>query len=186
TIWNSVPAIMNATLNAISTNNECTTLRLVLLSGDWIPVDLPEKIKVLFPFSDLISLGGATEASIWSVFYPVNSVSEHWKSIPYGYPLSNQNLFVLDDYQNIVPIGLEGEIYIGGIGLAQEYCNLYEETKKSFVNHPKFGRIYRTGDFGKMSRSGYIDFLGRKDTQAKIRGFRIELAEIEIALKKIE
>ncbi len=78
--------------------------------------------------------------------------------------------------------GVEGELYIGGVGVAEGYLNDEEKTRNAFIEHPKLGNLYRTGDHGVMHREGYIEFLGRKDHQVKIRGYRIELGEIESCL----
>lgn len=85
-------------------------LRLVLLSGDWIPTELPDKIKQYAPNSKVISLGGATEGSIWSIFYPIDKVESHWTSIPYGYPLANQKIYIMNSKQDILPVNVKGEI----------------------------------------------------------------------------
>ncbi|WP_341479330.1 amino acid adenylation domain-containing protein, partial [Clostridium gasigenes] len=179
TIWNSVPAIMDMLVDNISDTSINTSLRTVLLSGDWIPVNLPEKIKAHFNNAGIISLGGATEASIWSIYYPVEEVKENQKSIPYGKPLANQKMYILNYDKQLCPIGVQGEIYIGGIGVADGYLNDEEKTKEAFINHNELGRIYKTGDYGILHRDGNIEFLGRKDYQVKIRGYRIELGEIE-------
>ena len=185
TVWNSVPAVMRAMLEAQKDHNEkWSHLRLIMWSGDWIPLSLPEKAKKVFPEAALVSLGGATEASIWSIYYNIHDVNKAWKSIPYGYPLANQQFYILDNRLNLCPVGVEGELFIGGVGVAEEYCNQPEQTAASYLVHPEYGRVYKTGDYGRMLSEGYIEFLGRKDTQVKIRGFRIELAEIEKAIFK--
>jgi SagB-type dehydrogenase family enzyme len=154
-------------------------LRLVLLSGDWIPLGLPGKIWKYFPRAEVISLGGATEGSIWSIYYPVTRVKDTWKSIPYGYPLANQGFYVLNYHQQLCPPGVAGELYIGGSGVASGYLNDVEKTRYSFIHHPHWGNLYRTGDYGIFHKEGYIEFLGRRDQQVKIKGYRIELGEIE-------
>lgn len=180
TIWNSVPAIMNLTTEKINFMSNC--LRLVLLSGDWIPLNLPDRIIEHFPCSQVISLGGATEASIWSIWYPIKHIHKKWKSIPYGYPLANQQIYILNYRMEPCPIGVQGEIYIGGKGVAEGYLNNENKTKESFIFHDKYAKLYKTGDFGILHKDGYIEFLGRKDTQVKIKGYRIELGEIESCL----
>ncbi|MCB2354693.1 non-ribosomal peptide synthetase [Clostridium estertheticum] len=184
TIWNSVPAIMDMCIEAMDDKFQQSDLRMVMLSGDYIPLALPEKIKNHFGSADVISLGGATEASIWSIYYPIKEVRDEWNSIPYGGPLANQKFYVLNYNLDVCPIDVQGELYIGGVGVAKEYLNDKEITEKSFLYHPVFGRIYRTGDYGVMHRDGYIEFLGRKDFQVKIRGYRIELGEIENSIIK--
>ena len=187
TLWNSVPSIMQMYLDETEpyapSDHDHNTLRLVMLSGDWIPLSIPDRIKKAFPGVEVISLGGATEASIWSIYYPIKEVSPLWSSIPYGRPLANQTLYVLDSQDELCPFGIEGNICIGGQGLAVGYLNDPVKTNEAFFIHPEYGRLYRTGDNGIMHPEGYIEFRGRKDHQVKIRGFRIELGEIEHALQ---
>lgn len=189
TVWNSVPVLMSLMVDyAISNSKRLPdSLRLILLSGDWIPTDLPDKIRSIARDDiEIISLGGATEAAIWSVIYPIKEVNKEWKSIPYGHAMKNQKLYVLDDNLEVRPIGVSGDIYIGGIGVAKGYLNDKERTEKSFIIHPVSNeRLYRTGDVGKYLPNGEIAFLGRKDSQVKIHGYRVELGEIEMVLKKL-
>ncbi|MGK9269356.1 amino acid adenylation domain-containing protein, partial [Bacillus inaquosorum] len=190
TVWNSVPMIMEMLVNYMDEEEKKPSieaidydalpdLRLILLSGDWIPVTLPERIQDHFVDSKVISLGGATEASIWSIYYPINKVKKEWTSIPYGYPLANQTYYVLDYNNELCPIGVKGELFIGGKGVAEGYLNAKEKTEASFIEHPSYGRLYKTGDMGVFTQDGYIEFQGRKDYQIKIRGYRVELGEIE-------
>ncbi len=184
TFWNSVPAIMSMVIENLEDDLTFPCLEKVLLSGDWIPITLPARIKHHFPNSRVISLGGATEGSIWSIYYPVGKVDATWKSIPYGYPLANQKFYVLNHERELCPPGVPGELFIGGAGVAEGYINDVEKTRDAFLNHPRLGRIYKTGDHGVFHKGGYIEFLGRKDNQLKIRGYRIELGEIEGAINQ--
>ncbi|HMQ31650.1 MAG TPA: amino acid adenylation domain-containing protein [Chloroflexaceae bacterium] len=189
TIWNSVPALMQMLVETLAARPELralpSSLRLVMLSGDWIPVSLPERIQALFEGVDLYSLGGATEASIWSILYPIGHVDPDWKSIPYGQPMVNQTFHVLNEHLDPCPVWVPGHLYIGGIGLAQGYWRDEAKTNASFFAHPRTGeRLYRTGDLGRYLPDGNIEFLGREDFQVKIRGHRIELGEIESALEQ--
>lgn len=184
TITNCIPSTMELYVNNKKEDYINNTLRLALLSGDWIALNLPEKIKRVFPHCNVVSLGGATEASIWSIYYPVKEVKDSWKSIPYGYPLANQKIYILNYEQKLCPYGIEGEIYIGGQGVAKGYINDIEKTKEAFIEHKTLGRLYKTGDFGVMTQENYIKFLGRKDSQIKLHGYRIELGEIEAVMKK--
>lgn len=186
TVWNTVPSIMELFINNLSENQTNDSLRVVMLSGDWISLGLPEKIKKYFPNADIYSLGGATEASIWSIYYPVKKVSPNWNSIPYGYPLANQTIWILDSDGRICPEGVSGEICIGGRGVASGYLNDEERTAKQFIKHDKLGDIYMTGDLGYLSENGYVVFMGRKDFQIKLNGYRIELGEIENCLLRCE
>ncbi|MEC1507169.1 amino acid adenylation domain-containing protein, partial [Bacillus haynesii] len=182
TIWNSVPAIMGMTADVYLDNELNHHLRLILLSGDWIPLQLPATIKKTFKNAEVISLGGATEGSIWSIYYPIQKVEEDWKSIPYGKPLANQKIYVLNQNKQLCPVGVEGELYIGGAGVASGYIHDQEKTDHSFIQHQELGYIYKTGDYGVLKEAGYVEFLGRKDSQVKIRGYRVEMGEIENTL----
>lgn len=185
TIWNSVPALMEMVVDyeELRGGGLPESLRLVMLSGDWIPVNLPARIQRMSVNAQVVSLGGATEASIWSIIHPVKTVSPHARSIPYGRPLTNQSFHVLDESLNPCPVWVPGQLYIGGIGLAHGYWRDEEKTRASFIVHPRTGdRLYKTGDLGRYLPDGEIEFLGREDTQVKIRGYRIELGEIEAAL----
>ena len=186
TVWNSAPVLMRMLSEYIGKDHSgLNDLKVVLLSGDWIPVTLPDEIRSFAPNADIISLGGATEASIWSVFYPVKKIDPEWKSIPYGKPLTNQHMYVLNEFMEECPDWVTGDIYIGGVGLAKGYFRDEEKTEESFRIHKGTGeRLYRTGDLGRYLPDGTIEFLGREDFQVKIRGHRIELGEIESVLRE--
>ena len=186
TVWNSVPALMEMLVEYVAgLGIAFPPLRLIMLSGDWIPVSLPKRINSLVDNVQVISLGGATEASIWSILYPIESVDQFHDSIPYGRPMVNQRFHVLNERLEPSPVWVPGQLYIGGTGLAEGYWRDGEKTESSFFNHPTTGeRIYRTGDLGCYLPDGNIKFLGREDTQVKIRGHRIELGEIEAALEQ--
>lgn len=187
TIWNSAPALMQLLSEYCAQHGSTLgdALRLVLLSGDWLSLELPDQIRKLAPSSLIVSLGGATEASIWSILYPIGTIDPSWNSIPYGAPMQNQRFYVFDDALQLRPLWVPGELYIGGEGLAMGYWRDPERTKQSFVIHPDTGeRLYRTGDIGRLLDNGLIEFLGRIDDQVKIRGFRVEPKEIEIVLKR--
>ncbi|HEX8772589.1 MAG TPA: amino acid adenylation domain-containing protein [Pyrinomonadaceae bacterium] len=189
TIWNSVPALMEMLVEYAQHRPALVqdSLRLVLLSGDWIAVSLPERIKNLFKNSQVISLGGATEASIWSILYTLETIDPEWKSIPYGKPMLNQRFHVLNERLEPCPIWVVGQLYIGGVGLAKGYWRDEEKTRASFISDPRTGeRLYRTGDLGRYLPDGNIEFLGREDFQVKVQGYRIELGEIEAALSEHE
>ena len=188
TIWNSVPMLMQMLVEHLKhTHNHNHQLRHILLSGDWIPLSLPKSIQTTFGEQITItSLGGATEASIWSIAYTLpKEMPQEWKSIPYGMPLRNQQYYVYDTHLDDCPEWVNGELYIGGVGLADGYWNDQEKTESSFIIHPRTGeRLYRTGDYGRFVPDGYIEFMGRKDFQVKVHGHRIELGEIEYHLQQ--
>ena len=194
TIWNTVPAFMEIIVNHCDQTRRLlpASLRLVMMSGDWIPPTLPERIHSMTANKEgirVISLGGATEAAIWSNMFEVKKdwhPSHHgWSCIPYGQPLRNQTMYILNDetMEHCEP-WVTGVIYIGGAGVALGYFNDPTRTSKQFIIHPRTGEyLFRTGDLGRL-RPGtngisLLEILGREDTQVKVNGYRIELGEIE-------
>lgn len=187
TIWNSVPALMELLVRHMEAGGLTAfgTLRLVLLSGDWIPISLPGRIRKLFGDVEVVSLGGATEASIWSIHHRIETVDRRLPSIPYGRALSAQSVYVMDEKLETVLDEAPGDLYIGGLGVARGYWADPAKTAVAFIPDPiSGGRMYRTGDCGRNLPNGEIEFLGRKDQQVKIRGYRIELGEVEATLEK--
>jgi acyl-CoA synthetase (AMP-forming)/AMP-acid ligase II len=126
---------------------------------------------------------GPTETTIWSTIHQVEEGSE---LISIGRPIANTQIYLLDSYEQPVPIGVPGELHIGGVGLARGYLNRPELTAEKFIHHPYSeqpgARLYKTGDLARYLPNGNIECLGRIDHQVKIRGFRIELGEIEALL----
>ncbi|WP_276483898.1 non-ribosomal peptide synthetase [Paraflavitalea pollutisoli] len=193
TFWDSVPSTMHYLVGELAAANDPfrqNDLRLVFLSGDWIPVKLPDQIRAYFPAASVISLGGATEGTVWSNYYPIETVLPSWASIPYGRPIWNNSFYILNDHGQPVPKGVVGELYIGGVGVARGYANDPEKSAAAFKPDPFNDRLggvmYKTGDLGRFLPDGNMQFLGRKDNQVKIRGFRVELGEIESVLQKHE
>lgn len=183
TIWNSAPALLDMFL-IMRKNNHFDKLRLALVSGDWVPLYLPEKwYKVTSINSQFVALGGATEGGIWSNYYCVSKIDKSWNSIPYGQALPKQKYRIMDENFVDCGVNIPGELQIGGGSLAKGYINDEELTMKKFITDVKGERWYRTGDRGMRWADGTIEFLGRMDTQVKIRGHRIELGEIESVLK---
>jgi amino acid adenylation domain-containing protein len=185
TIWNTVPTLMQLLVEEAERGTEIgQSLRLIMMSGDWIPTSLPGRIRSLLPQAEIVSLGGATEASIWSILYPIEQIDPNWTSIPYGRPMLNQSFHVLSETLAPRPVWVTGQLYIGGVGVAKGYWRDEERTNASFIQDPATGqRLYRTGDLGRYLPDGNIEFLGREDFQIKLRGYRIELGEIEAAIK---
>ncbi|HSF39388.1 MAG TPA: non-ribosomal peptide synthase/polyketide synthase [Thermoanaerobaculia bacterium] len=192
TFWDSAPAALEQTVPFLAPvldrldPQARPALRLVFLSGDWIPVTLPGRIRERFPEARVVALGGATEATVWSNVFPVLRVEPSWTSIPYGRPIENARYHVLDVQLAPCPVGVPGDLYIGGDCLADGYAREPVLTAHKFVPDPwgatPGGRLYRTGDRARYRPDGNLEFLGRLDHQVKIRGFRIELGEIEAAL----
>ena len=186
-LWNSAPAFMDLLVDYARTRPDLSLphLRLALLSGDRVPVSLPGAVKQLAPAARVVSLGGATEASIWSIFHEVDDLAPIAASVPYGKPLRNQTFRVLGPDGAGKPTWAVGELHIGGLGLAKGYWRDPGKTAAAFVSDAIRGeRLYRTGDYGRYLPDGSIEFLGRKDNQVKVRGFRVELGEIETVLTR--
>jgi amino acid adenylation domain-containing protein len=184
TIWNTVPALLEMLLVPGADGRLGGSLRLALVSGDWVGLDLSARLARAVPGSGcrLVALGGATEASIWSNAIDVGTVPSHWRSVPYGFPLRNQRYRVVDAGGRDRPNWVPGELWIGGAGVARGYRNDPERTARQFVRAAD-GTWYRTGDLGRYWPDGTLEFLGRADFQVKLRGHRIELGEIEAALR---
>ena len=185
TLWNSVPQLMQLWIEHLQARGDsCRTLRHVILSGDWVPVRLPTELRRCCPGARLLAAGGATEVSVWSTQFAVGEVPAHWKSIPYGKPMANQSMHVLDPLLAPRGVWATGEIFIGGAGVGRGYLHDPQRTAQRFIVHPHTGqRLYRTGDLGRYLPDGNIEFLGREDFQVKLNGQRIELGEIEAALR---
>jgi tyrocidine synthetase-3 len=190
TFWNSVPSTLGLLVQHLEDAHpefRGDALRTIFLSGDWIPLSLPQRARRFFPNARLVSLGGATEATVWSIYFPVDRHDRAWVSVPYGRPIDNNTFYILDDQLDLVPSGVVGTLYIGGIGVAAGYEGDPIKTSSSFVPDRFVGvgaRMYRTGDLGRMMADGNIEFLGRADHQVKIRGFRVELGEVESQLAR--
>ncbi|MAD78545.1 MAG: hypothetical protein CMJ51_04140 [Planctomycetaceae bacterium] len=185
TLWNSVPTLAQLLVEQFENRPETAEacrLRTIMMSGDWIPTPLPDQLRRAIPGVEIISMGGATEAAIWSVIHHVGAVDPSWRSIPYGRAMRQQTIEVRDDSLRKCGAGEIGEIVIGGVGLARGYWRDEVLTNASFVTSPEGHRIYRTGDLGRCDDKGRIEFLGRIDQQVKVRGFRIEIGEVEHAI----
>ncbi len=161
-------------------------LKYVLFGGEQVSVKHAKKFKELYPNVNLHHVYGPTENTTFSTYYEIKNVEDDQRTIPVGTPIANSTTYILDINSELVPIGVSGEICLGGDGLAKGYLNQKELTEDRFVIHPCISGelIYRTGDIGKWLPTGDIEFIGRKDNQVKIRGHRIELGEIENALLK--
>ncbi|CAQ84394.1 MULTISPECIES: non-ribosomal peptide synthetase [Photorhabdus] len=186
TLWNSVPALFDMLLTYCEGMevDAPKALRTVMLSGDWIGLSLPERYRAFNPDGVLSAMGGATEAAIWSNEYIVKQVDAQWRSIPYGYPLANQRYRVVGEDGRDCPDWVVGELWIGGAGVALGYFNDEERTSAQFVVD-QGERWYRTGDLGCYHPAGWLEFMGRRDSQVKIGGYRIELGEIDAALNQV-
>ncbi|GLQ74489.1 non-ribosomal peptide synthetase [Vibrio penaeicida] len=189
TIWNTVPGLFEIYLDYLETNQVPPQHELnnIMLSGDWIGLTSPQRAKNFWPKARFYSLGGATEASIWSIYFEVNEVDSEWQSIPYGNGLGGQQVFVLTQDLEIAQPGCIGGIYIAGKGLANGYFKDSEKTATAFFNHPRSGLpLYCTGDLGAYDKDGVIQFHGRADGQLKINGFRLEIGEVSQAINGLD
>ncbi|MCE7082632.1 non-ribosomal peptide synthetase [Streptomyces sp. ST2-7A] len=189
TLWHSAPALMDALLDvAEERGHRPGILRLAVLDGDWIPLSQPDRVRASFPAVQVVSAGGATELSVDSVTYPIGAVDPAWRSIPYGRPMANQTAYIVDERMEPAPVGVPGELCLGGVGLAAGYLDRPELTAEKFVPHPwpdrPGDRLYRTGDLARFGPDGTIELLGRIDFQVKIRGVRIEPGETEAVLRE--
>lgn len=155
----------------------------VLCGGEALPGALAERL--LDGAAALWNLYGPSEATIWST---MARITKEQKTIAIGRPIANTEIYILDKSLQPVAIGIAGELYIGGAGLARGYRNRQDLTEEKFIAHPfsvdSQARLYRTGDWARYRTDGEIEFLGRFDQQVKIRGQRIELGEIEAALRR--
>ncbi|WP_149183670.1 non-ribosomal peptide synthetase [Streptomyces sp. TRM49041] len=189
-VWNSAPALLGLLLDQLehAAGPALPGLRVAFLGGDWIPVTHPERIRAFAPELAFAALGGATEASIHSVEYRVGRVEPGWTKLPYGRPMANQRTYILDPADRLVPVGVPGELHLGGVGLARGYLNRPELTAEKFVHvelEPgRTERLYRTGDLARYRSDGTIELLGRTDFRIKLNGLRIEPGEVESALRE--
>jgi amino acid adenylation domain-containing protein/FkbH-like protein len=179
TLINTVPSAMRELLRVKGVPG---SVRVVNLAGEPLPTALVDKIYAESSVEKVFDLYGPTETTTYSTF----TLRQPKLPATIGRPLANEQIYILDSQRQLVPIGVPGELFIGGDGLARGYLERPELTAERFVPHPfvSGARLYRTGDLAKWRQDGNLEFLGRIDHQVKIRGFRIELGEIESAVKK--
>ncbi|MBL0388660.1 amino acid adenylation domain-containing protein [Tumebacillus sp. ITR2] len=183
-LLNFVPSMFKVFLNAVGDEvSVLNILRYLLLAGEALPKELVEQFERLGSTAQLHNLYGPTEATVITTTFPL----EHRKAyhnIPIGKPLPNVRVYILDPHMHPTPIGVVGELYIAGAGLASGYLNNESLTAEKFVDDPFVTgeRMYRTGDLVRWLSDGHVEFLGRIDHQVKIRGYRIELGEVESIL----
>uniref|UniRef100_UPI0004916139 non-ribosomal peptide synthetase n=1 Tax=Tenacibaculum ovolyticum TaxID=104270 RepID=UPI0004916139 len=160
------------------------TIRILLFGGEQVSVNHVERAFEALGADVLIHVYGPTETTTYATYHPIKNIPKQAHTIPIGKPLSNTQLYVLDTEQQLVPIGVAGELYIGGSGVAKGYLNRADLTTEHFIKSPfkVEDRLYRTGDLVRWSEEGNIEFIGRTDNQVKINGYRIELGEIETVL----
>jgi amino acid adenylation domain-containing protein/non-ribosomal peptide synthase protein (TIGR01720 family) len=188
--FHAVPALMSQIVNHISENKtqeKYTGITDLFIGGDAVPTNVLQEMNAVFPYANIHVLYGPTEATIFmsSIVYPAGKKVD-FKGTLIGRPIENRKIYILDKQGRLCPVGVTGEICIGGAILARGYLNQSELTEQKFVPDPfeEDARIYRTGDLGKWLPDGSVEFAGRIDDQVKIRGYRIEPGEIERTLEK--
>jgi amino acid adenylation domain-containing protein len=166
-------------------SKQLESLSCVIVAGEPCPPELPKHHFETMRRTSLYNEYGPTEATVWTTVYkctPQDSAT----TVPIGRPVSNVQTYLLDNAREPVPVGVIGELYIGGEGLARGYLNNPAQTAERFVPHPfslePGARLYATGDLARYLPGGEVEYLGRRDHQVKVRGYRIELGEIEVAL----
>ncbi|HEX5748907.1 MAG TPA: non-ribosomal peptide synthase/polyketide synthase [Archangium sp.] len=186
TVLQLVPSLLRVLLEAEGLSR-ATSLRWLFCGGEALPVELEHRLRAQLPSATLVNLYGPTEATIDATFARCPSPGSG-PTVPIGRPIANTQLYLLDASLQPVPVGVPGELFLGGEGLARGYLRRPELTAERFIPHPFSGspgaRLYRTGDLARYLPDGSVEFLGRRDAQVKVRGFRVELGEVEAALAK--
>ncbi len=187
-----VPSMYTSFLQQINNKKSCEeliSLKQIFCSGEELQVKHVECSESLINENGtkLINLYGPTEATIDVTYF---NCSVYDESVPIGKPIFNTQVYILDKFLNLVPVGVPGELHVAGDGLSRGYLNRLKLTGERFIHNPfcddHLSRLYKTGDLVKYLPDGNIEFIGRIDNQVKIRGFRIELGEIEFAIKNLE
>jgi amino acid adenylation domain-containing protein len=185
TILQLVPSLLRRLLEEKQLDS-CRSLRRLFCGGEQLTPELAARVMARLDLT-LCNLYGPTEACIDATYWTHPKSSERRRSIPIGRPISNVTSYVLDPRLRPVPLGITGELYLGGLGLARGYFRRADLTAERFVPFPfpeePGGRLYKTGDLVWYLPSGILEFCGRQDHQVKVRGFRIELAELDSALQ---
>jgi len=181
-----VPSMLQVFLAHPDAAGGCDTLRRVVCSGEALPAALARQCRERWPGAQLFNLYGPTEAAVDVSAWTCSD--DDRDAVPIGRPVANTRLFLLDVALRPVPLGVAGELYIGGAQVARGYLNRPDLTAERFIADPfaGHGRLYRTGDLGRWRADGAIDYLGRNDFQIKLRGQRIEPGEIEAQLRALD
>ena len=183
-----VPSLLRVLLDSFGDlQKRLPELRLWVTSGEEIPVELAKRFGQAMPEARLINLYGSSEVSADVTCYEIGGDPLEQR-VPIGRPIDNTQVHLLDEHLNPVPIGVHGELHVGGAGLARGYLNRPDLTAERFIANPfRLGEVlFKTGDLGRRLADGSIEYLGRRDHQVKIRGFRVELGEVESQIKGLE
>lgn len=185
-ILGGTPTFLKLYLLSMQMTNHYPRIKKFLVGGESLSTSLVNQFFTYYDSKvvELINIYGPSECCADVTYYPIGGSYQGQVTIPIGKPLPNHTLLILDENKRPVPIGVPGELYVGGLGLARGYINRQDLTDEKFLTHPLDAktRIYRTGDLVKQRSDGNIEFLGRSDDQLKIRGYRIELEEIKSML----
>jgi amino acid adenylation domain-containing protein len=176
-----VPSLLRLLLDTYShLTRNLSHLKLWITSGEALSVSLAQTFRELMPSAKLINLYGSSEVSANVTYYDISLLPEQATSIPIGRPIDNTLVYVLNRHLQLTPVGVVGELYIGGDGLARGYLHRPELTQERFIDNPFLPgtKLYKTGDLVRYLNDGNLEYLGRHDDQVKIRGFRVELEEI--------
>ena len=184
TVCHFVPSMLAVFLEDAK-DNVCPGLRSVFCSGEALTTELVQRFYGECRNADLHNLYGPTEAAVDVSYWPCPRERGNG-IVPIGKPVANTALYILDSRGEPLPIGVSGELMLGGVQLARGYLNRAELTAEKFIQHPEFGRLYRTGDLACWNANGDVEYQGRLDFQVKLHGLRIELGEIEAELVRHE
>ena len=179
------PFVLDVFIDELKLNRSVNSLERVLVGVEPIIQSTLQRLRDLYPDMYIINGYGPTEATICSTLFPFEQAVEPSRRTPIGWPLAGWEINVCDEVLSPVPVGVVGEILVGGAGLARGYVGDPQLTAERFVIGPGGRRWYRTGDLGRQLPSGALEFVGRRDEQVKIRGFRVEVGEVEAALNSI-
>ncbi|WNW10413.1 amino acid adenylation domain-containing protein [Pseudomonas sp. DTU_2021_1001937_2_SI_NGA_ILE_001] len=182
TLLETVPALIRGMLQESSADHRLASLRWLLPTGEALPPALARDWLTRFPHVPMMNAYGPAECSDDVAFHAITQAADaDCLHMPIGLPTANNQLFVLDAELRLLPVGVPGELCIGGVGVGRGYLRDPQRTREAFVEHPfePGARLYRSGDIGRLRADGVFEYLGRRDQQVKIRGHRIELGEIE-------
>ncbi|MDZ8136599.1 MAG: amino acid adenylation domain-containing protein [Nostoc sp. DedQUE04] len=180
-----VPSLLRLFFNSYShLIKNLSHLKLWITSGEALSIDLAQTFRKIMPSAKLINLYGSSEVSANVTYYDTSLLTDKSTSVPIGRPVDNTQIYVLNGHLKPSPVGVIGELYVGGEGLARGYLNRLELTQERFINNPFVPgtKLYKTGDLARYLNDGNLEYLGRRDDQVKIRGFRVELGEIVAAI----